>query len=131
MISADLKIKCFIDHLVLTVSDIARTRIFYSKILGEPDYFDNDSVMYFIGETRLFFALPLSTLPKGDKFDPNRIGLDHFAIGVRTREDLKQLEGNLDDQMIKHSRIHLDRQSKKEKIWLDDLDGIRLEFFLR
>ena len=131
MISTDLKIKYFIDHLVLTVSNIPTTRMFYSKILGEPDYVDNDSIMYFVGETRLFFALPLGTLPKEDKFNPNRVGLDHFALGVRTREDLERIESNLNDQMIKHSGIHLDKQSKKEKIWLDDMDGIRLEFFLR
>jgi glyoxylase I family protein len=32
---------------------------------------------------------------------------------------------------ILHSGINIDSHSQREKIWLNDPDGIRLEFFLR
>jgi catechol-2,3-dioxygenase len=45
MLSFGLAAKLFIDHLVLVVSDIGRTREFYSKILGEPAYQNERSLV--------------------------------------------------------------------------------------
>jgi len=131
MILAAIKSKLYVDHIVLTVSNIERTKDFYSKILGDPDYLDEHSIMYYLGETKLFLVLPYGILPKDDKFDPNRIGLEHLSIGVVTLDDLKEIERTLDKNSIKNSSIHIDKHSGKEKIWLDDPDGIRLEFFIR
>ncbi|MBL4653121.1 MAG: VOC family protein [Flavobacteriales bacterium] len=131
MISTDIKSKLYIDHIVLTVSNIERTKSFYSKILGDPDHQGENSIMYHVGGTKLFLVLPYGTLPKDDMFDANRIGLEHLAIGVRTLNDLKEIETTLDKNSIKNSGIHIDKHSDKEKIWLDDSDGIRLEFFIR
>ena len=85
--------------------------------------------MYQIGPTRLFLTLPHGTLPAADTFSPNRIGLEHFAIAIETIDDLKEIEKNLNAGSIKHSGIHIDSHSHKEKIWLDDPDKIRIEFF--
>jgi len=131
MIPTPIKSKLYIDHIVLTVSNIEKTKDFYAKILGEPNYQGKDSIMYHIGETKLFLALPYGMLPQNDEFDPNRIGLEHFAIGVQTIDDLKEIESILTKASIKNSGIHIDKHSKKEKIWLDDPDGIRIEFFIR
>lgn len=87
--------------------------------------------MYHIGETKLFFVLPYGSLAKDDKFNPNRIGLEHFAIGIRSLEDLKEISEQLEKNEIKNSGIHIDKHSGKEKIWLNDPDGIRVEFFIR
>jgi catechol-2,3-dioxygenase len=131
MLSTDIKAKLYIDHLVLTVADIDRTKDFYSKILGNPDYQDKYQIMYHIGQTKLFLCLPHGTIPQGDKFNSNRIGLEHFAFGVQTVEQLQQIQKTLDSNSIKHSGIHIDKHSNKEKIWLDDPDGIRVEFYIR
>jgi len=54
-----------------------------------------------------------------------------LAFGVQTAEQLQQIQTTLDDSSIKNSGIHIDKHSSKEKIWLDDPDGIRLEFYIR
>lgn len=131
MIPSDIKSKIYIDHIVLTISDIERTKDFYSKIFGEPDYVTSNSIMYFVERTRLFFGLPNGTPFANDKFDANRVGLDHLAIGVKTLNELNEIQKTLDKNSIIHSGIHADKHSGKEKIWLNDPDGIRLEFFLR
>lgn len=131
MISADIKRKLYIDHIVITIGDIKRTKKFYSKILGDPDYSNQSSIMYHIGQTKLFFALPYVISPVNNIFDANRIGLEHFALGIQTLDDLKEIKKILDKNFIKNSGIHIDKHSGKEKIWLDDPDGIRLEFYIR
>jgi glyoxylase I family protein len=129
-LSSGLAAKLFIDHLVLVVSDIGRTRQFYSKIFGEPTYQNERSVVYNIGPTRLFLVLAYGELPAGDVFSPNRIGLEHFAIGIGSVEELREVGQVLDAGGIVHSGIHIDSHSKREKIWLNDPDKIRIEFFI-
>ena len=131
MILGDTKTRLYIDHVVLTISNLTRTKEFYSKIFGSPDFQDDYSIMFHLGETKLFFALPYENQFENDKFNPNRIGLEHLAIGIKTLNDLKEIENTLNSESIKHSGIHIDKHSKKEKIWLDDLDMIRLEFYIR
>jgi glyoxylase I family protein len=130
MLPAGLAAKLFIDHLVLVVSDIGRTREFYSKIFGEPARQNERSLVYPIGKTRLFLVLPHGTLPENDVFSPNRIGLEHFAIGIGSVEELTEVEKVLNAGGIVHSGIHIDSNSKREKIWLNDPDKIRIEFFI-
>jgi catechol-2,3-dioxygenase len=130
MLSSGLAAKLFIDHLVLVVSDIGRTREFYSKIFGEPTYQNERSLVYNIGRTRLFLVLPHGELPPGDVFSPNRIGLEHFAIGIGSVGELGEIARVLDAGGIAHSGIHIDTHSKREKIWLNDPDEIRIEFFI-
>jgi len=128
MIPTSLASRLYIDHLVLTIQDIQRTSTFYSKIFGEPAYLGETSVMYNVGPTRLFLNVSRGALPN-DRFDPKRIGLEHFAIAIANVEDLKEIEKALNKGSITHSGIHIDSHSGKEKIWLDDPDKIRIEFF--
>ncbi|MDP3697549.1 MAG: VOC family protein [Candidatus Taylorbacteria bacterium] len=121
----------FLDHVVLTIGDLKKTEKFYKNIFGRPEYSDSSSIMWHFDKTKLFFCLPYNKLPKNDLFSPNRIGLDHIAVGVSSVQVLKDIESVLNSKGIKHSGIHIDKHSKKEKIWLNDPDGIRVEFFLR
>src|SRR5687767_1380434 len=125
MIFDDIKSKLYVNHIVLVISDLSRTKEFYSKIFGAPDKEDEYLIMYDIGETKLFFVIPYGDLPPNDRFNPNRIGLEQFAIGIRTPDDLKAIEKMLNENTVKHSGVHLGKHSKKEKIWVDDPDGIR------
>jgi len=119
-----------IHHIVLTVKNIPRAQNFYSKVLGKPNYVDKYQIMYQVGKTKMFLVTPYGKIPKNDKFNPNRVGLEHLAFGVASLRILKQIQSGLNKNKIKHSGIHVDQHSKKEKIWLNDPDGIRLEFFL-
>jgi glyoxylase I family protein len=118
----------FVDHLVFRVGDLDRTERFYTALLGgEPQKFP-DSLMWQIGETRLFFMQAAILQPP---FDKERIGLNHLAIGVQSLDELRLIEYQLDSAGISNSRIHTDHYGHKEFIWLDDPDGMRIEFYLR
>ena len=120
-----------IDHLVLVVSNIETTKNFYEVFLGPVEEAWDDRLLFLVGEVKLFLVLPYGKLPEGDKFSPNRIGLEHFAFRMESLDDLKDIEWKLNQWKIKHSEIHIDEHSQKEKIWLNDPDGIRIEFYLR
>ena len=119
----------FIDHITILVKDVERTASFYSKFLGEPIQKDQEVVAWKIGDTKLFFGLPYRENAKS--FDKENIGLNHLAFGVRSLDELKNFEKDLNTGGIKHSGIKICPYSKKEFIWFDDPDGVRLEFYLR
>lgn len=117
-----------IDHIVLLVSDLERSRNFYSAFLGSPSEETLESFAYKIGETKVFFAEPQN---RDSGFDKENIGLNHIAFHVGSLDDLKKWEKKLDGAGIRHSGIEIDKYGGKEFIWFDDPDGIRLEFYLR
>lgn len=119
-----------IDHILLIVNDIEKTEEFYSKIFGKPIYKDEDSIAWKIGDTKLFFGLPFKKL-RNNVFDRNRIGLNHLAFVVRTLDELKEWQKNLNEAGIKNSGIIKDKYQNREYIWFDDPDSIRQEFYLR
>jgi glyoxylase I family protein len=119
----------FIDHLVFRVSSLQSTERFYTAILNQQPQRAEGSLMYLAGDTRLFFT-PSAGSPTG-KYDKENIGLNHVAFGVRSRFELETIQERLDNIGIVHSRIKLDQYGLKEFIWLDDPDGLRLEFYVR
>jgi glyoxylase I family protein len=118
----------FIDHLVFVVKDIAETERFYSVFLGTPKYLEKEHVIYTIGETMLFFVLPKGTWEPGNK---DKGGFNHIAFGVRTIDELQACEQQLIAGGINNSGVKIDPHGGKEYIWLDDPNGLRLEFYLR
>ena len=118
----------FIDHVVVVVKNLQRTAQFYGAFLGTPDHEDDESVAYFIGETRLFFVLPYGEFTMANK---DLGGLNHLAFGVRTAEELRAFERVLNEANIRNSGVRLDKYGNKEFVWLDDPDGYRIEFYCR
>jgi catechol 2,3-dioxygenase-like lactoylglutathione lyase family enzyme len=43
--------------------------------------------------------------PKGDRFDENRVGLDHLSFSVSSREELEQAARWFDDNGVTHGEI--------------------------
>jgi glyoxylase I family protein len=119
----------FVDHLVWRVRDLSQTEKFYAALLGAPQQRAADSLMYQVGATRLFFTR--CGRDHAGLNDKERVGLNHFALGVRTLEDLKKIAAQLDAAGIAHSGIKLDPYGSKEFIWMDDPDGLRVEFYMR
>ena len=118
----------YIDHIVVIVKNVEKTKEFYSKFLGQPDYVSEDSISYKIGKTKIFLGLSYG---KYQKFDKDRGGLNHLAFGVKTDEELKEFSKVLNIFNIKNSGIQIDKYGGKEFVWFDDPDGYRLEFYLR
>jgi glyoxylase I family protein len=118
----------FVDHLVFRVAEIDTTERFYSPLLGQPLKAE-DYLMYTAGDTRLFFTC--SVEPRQETYEKEKIGLNHIAFGVRSLEELQTIETQLDSSGISHSGIKLWQDGSTEYIWLDDPDGMRIEFWLR
>jgi glyoxylase I family protein len=116
-----------VDHLVFRVPSMNRTERFYNILLGEP-YKADGYVMYMVGDTRLFFT---PCVEDAAPYNKENIGLNHIALGVRTIEELQTVESQLNEKGIAHSGIKLWRDGFTKYIWLDDPDGIRVEYWLR
>lgn len=97
-----------VHHLCLTVSDASRSKDFYSSIFGfEVAGEFGPRIVLIKGNTLL--ALGPSPDPArsiaGDKFDENRIGLDHLSFGVSNRAELESAVRVLDEKNVPHGEI--------------------------
>ena len=95
-------------HIRLTVTDIDRSRNFYESVFGWPvaielpDDADDATreqlsflfggVLYNAGDC-LIGLRPVAT----DRFDENRVGLDHLCLRVGSRAELDDAAAHLDD----------------------------------
>lgn len=120
----------FVDHLVFRVAALERTEVFYSALLRQTPERSEGSLMYRIGDMRLFFTLSNEDMAAA-AHDKESIGLNHMAFGVRSLRSLQTIAVRLNEGGIVHSGIVLDRYGAREFIWMDDPDGMRVEFYLR
>ena len=104
-----------------------RTERFYSALLGEP-YKEDGYVMFRAGDTLLFFT---PSAGPAEPYDKEKVGLNHIALGVRTIDELRTVESQLNQAGIAHSGIKVWQDRLTQYIWLDDPDGIRVEYWLR
>jgi glyoxylase I family protein len=81
-----------VHHARITVTDPARARDFYTGLLGFEVMMElPDGVLVTNGSV----LLGLRTGPDpskaraGDRFDPNRVGLDHLALSVASKAELE------------------------------------------
>lgn len=81
-----------VHHARLTVADPVRSREFYTGLLGFDQLMDFPDG-FLVKNGSLLLALrtaPDSTMARaGDRFDPNRIGLDHLSLAVGNHGDLQ------------------------------------------
>jgi catechol-2,3-dioxygenase len=120
--------RLYVDHIVFRVRDFGATRDFYHTLLGDPVSQTESSLMYLVGETRLFFTL---SVDGGGPYDKELPGLNHLAFGVHTPTELKGIVHHLNSKGVQHSGIKVDHYGNKEFVWLDDPNGFRLEFYCR
>lgn len=122
-------------HVTLRVSDLDRSRAFYSALPEfslDQDFPDLGKLRYRVGRTRtrLVLCTPLPGTPAGDRFDERRIGLDHVALGVTGgREALVDLEAALRRIGADTDGVHLDRAGQHAMITFRDPDNVQWEFF--
>lgn len=107
-----------IHHLRLTVTDVARSRAFYTELLGfevaveSPPADDPAAAAVYpvlwggvvLARGGLLMGLrPVA--PAGDRFDEDRVGLDHLSFGVASREDLDAAIRLFDERGVPHGEI--------------------------
>lgn len=107
-----------IHHLRLTVTDINRSREFYTSLLGfevavespppdDPSAEAMSKVLFggvvMVRGNLLLGLRPVA--PDGDRFDEDRVGLDHLSFSVSSRAELDEAVELFDQQGIPHGEI--------------------------
>ena len=120
-----------VHHIRMTVSDPARSRDFYTSLLGFSVMMDfPDGVLLTNGS--LFIGLRTaaepSQAPANDTFNPSRIGLDHLSFSVETRDDLETAARLCKERGISCGEIvDFGEQFRFYVLMLHDPDGIQIE----
>jgi catechol 2,3-dioxygenase-like lactoylglutathione lyase family enzyme len=122
-----------VNHIILTVGDIARSRAFYRDVLGceVADVADNpDYGFYFkVGDVEFYVSPSRAPLP-GDRFSEFRIGLDHVAFTVADRATLDALAARLLAAGVATSGVEQFAPTGNYYIAFRDPDNIQLEYWL-
>ena len=127
-----------ISHIELTVRDADRSATWYEQVLGMRRVVEHAEhttpgvsarVINLIHPTAPL-ALGLITHQAGDaaEFSEFRVGLDHLALTVDSRDELEKWIGHLDRMAVPHSTIS--DMSYGSVLVLRDPDNIQLELFV-
>jgi glyoxylase I family protein len=121
-----------VHHLALTVTDLGRAREFYTGLLGFQPLMELSPSAVLIGNGSAVLALSLapdpSRAPRGDRFDENRVGLDHLSFSVGGRADLERAARLLDERGVSHGEIEdLGEAMRMYTMAFRDPDNIQLE----
>jgi glyoxylase I family protein len=98
-----------ITHVAVTVTDIAASEAWYTRVLGVEPVLDEDTgpfrhVVYPVGNTLLsLHSFP--DLATKEPFNERMPGLDHIAFGCATRQELVEWAARLDALGIRHGDI--------------------------
>ncbi len=97
-----------VHHVALTVSDVARAAAFYTKLLGFQKLMDLGPRIL-LGNGSLIIGLTPPFDPSqaiaGDRFNENRLGLDHLSFSVAGRADLEAAVRLLDEHGVGHGEV--------------------------
>ena len=97
-----------VHHLRLTVRDVARSRAFYTEVLGFEHVMDLPSGVFLSNGAVGLGIGPSpdpSRAPSDDRFDEARVGLDHLSFGVASRDELERARRPLDERGAPHGEI--------------------------
>ena len=124
-----------VTHLRLTVSDPARSRDFYTSMLGFLVMFEQADG-YLVTNGELFLSLRASpgpgAIPPDDRFDAGRIGLSRLTFSVASRSELEKalvlctLRGVPCDDIVDHGPAF-----GFYSLLLHDPDGIPIDLSAR
>jgi glyoxylase I family protein len=97
-----------VHHVTLTVSDIQRSTAFYTSKLGFQVAVEFEPRIA-LSNGKLLLVLtpppdPTKAIP-GDRFDENRIGLDHISLAVKGLAELKTAAAMLDENGVTRGEI--------------------------
>jgi glyoxylase I family protein len=129
-----------IHHLRLTVTNLDRSREFYTGLLGfqvvaeSPPPDDPSAAEVFkilfggvvMARGNLIMGLrPMA--PQGDRFNPDRVGLDHLSFSVASRDDLEQAVRLFDERGVARGEITSLPSFGIDVLPFEDPDGVQLE----
>ena len=98
-----------ITHVAVTVTDLAASEAWYTKVFGVEPVLDEDTgpfrhIVYLLGDT-LFGLHGFPDLASKQPFNERTPGLDHIAFGCASRDELVAWAARLDDLGVAHGDI--------------------------
>ena len=98
-----------IHHLTLTVTDLSRAVEFYTGLLGFQKAMDLSPSRVLLANGKSILALTEAPDPsqaiRADRFNENRVGLDHLSFNVSSRTTLEEAVRRFDRQGVPHGEI--------------------------
>ena len=118
-------------HVALRVTDLARAKAFYTETLGFQLVMDLPTLAAVAGYGIVIgMRGDQEQTPRGDRFDPYRVGLDHLALAAPDRAALDGLKATLDAAGVRNNGVEVDAVSNAPYISFYDPDGIAWEFYV-
>jgi glyoxylase I family protein len=130
-----------IHHVRLTVTDLDRSRAFYSEVLGfevaaespgdprDASVRNDPAQLYggvvFQANGTLFGLRPVAAAE--DRFDSERVGLDHLSFAVDSRAELEEAARRLEERNIPHGDVRDLPDFGIAILSFSDPDGVHLE----
>jgi len=121
-----------VHHVSLRVSDLKRAKKFYCDTLGFKHLMDADNLTLFLaGGTAFGLRGPTAEMPKGDKFSPHRVGVDHIALACTDASELKRVAAALSAAGIENTGAKRDetRERRLARLIADSANARRLDLF--
>ncbi|MCG3212685.1 MAG: hypothetical protein FOGNACKC_06377 [Anaerolineae bacterium] len=98
-----------VHHLTLTVTNLKRSLDFYTEVLGFQVAMELGPTRSILSNGSAMVALGTAPDPEraisGDRFDENRVGLDHLSFSLGSRKELDQAVSLFDEKGIPHGEI--------------------------
>ncbi|HEX2906756.1 MAG TPA: VOC family protein [Phototrophicaceae bacterium] len=121
-----------LSHVILTVTDLERSRKFYGDLLGfaiQDVHFEGGSMFFFtVGGVSVWFLVHAQT-PPGDLFSEFRVGLDHLAFKATTETELQAMAAKLLAAGVNTKGVETFFTGNKYVAFRDP-DNIQLEYWL-
>lgn len=118
-------------HIALRSTDLARSKRFYTETLGFKIIKETTELFLFsAGSTAFGVRAPEADTPKGDEFDPHRVGLDHIALACDDETELERVAAALTKAGVENTGVKLDETLGKRYVAFKDPDRIAWEFYM-
>ncbi len=121
-----------VNHIILTVSDIQKSRQFYEGVLGfemheiPPEY---GNMIYFPIQNGTVWLITHEHTAPDDRFSEFRIGLDHLSFTAPSKAFLDELAGKLKAAGAPTEGVEL-FHGRWYYVAFRDPDNIQLEYWL-
>lgn len=122
-----------IAHIQLSVSDVQRSKRFYQPLmqyLEMKPILDVPESYYCVGSRTGIALTQADEQYRSDRFEQRRVGLHHFCLRARSREDVDEVFGvvqTLEGGSIVHGPQEDAFAPGYYSILFEDPDGIRIE----
>ena len=120
-----------IDHLALSVGDLARSKEFYRKVLGFLGFklkYDLDSMAGWSNKKTLFWIARADAEGRKHKHRKGDIGFHHYAFECSSRKDIDDLGAFLEKNDVKIFDPPGEYYDDKYyAVYFADPDGMKLE----